>query len=732
MPNPKPAPLNVIPEDPTGDTWALPEDAIARFGKGTHTRHANLGDVALSPDGRHFVARTNMGLWWYDVSSMLPIALWETERGLIMAVDFSPNGKWIVTANWDGEIKILDVESGECVAKVKHYMYSSVHCIGFSPDSRWIATDNQNGEIEVLDVQRDMHVTKMELEPADPFGEHDEKDELKFSPDGQYLAVTGIPLRSSRHEKGVSVVAYELSQTIIWDPKTGKQIAKFPCSKFAFSPDSRLIAGASSDGSSDKTYCSHHHSISVWEIATGKRIACLQGNKPWIDAVTFSPCGQFLTSCDRGGTLRMWELATGKLNKNYIYSENVSKNLIVKLLHWMSKKIDSKNAGWIMPRVEPFYSQKGTLYAAVLPRKTDIIEVWDVDRNEKLRTYERQTESIGAVWFSECPQLAIVHTLSDKGKTSVKTHTFLTLREPTCFPEPIVFSPDGKTLASTGVWNGIIIWDVERKQAQKGLMKDGHICSFTFLDNGSLLAADRFNENSLKIWNLGKQSKLIARFSIRRLGAHVVFATTGDRIAMLRIKSNKERSDEQTLYIWNFQSRKKIEVDTRHKDYIPCMMFSKDGSRLVTGSWNGIAQLWDVNTGEEIATAETGQTIRTITYSQCGSIIAGGIEGEIRLWCAERLSLIRTIPQPGNNRQPYALAFSSCGRYLASGSWWEHGMKKTTIRLWNVETAENIHTFCGHNTDVQSLAFSPNGKLLASGGYDGIILLWDLIPFIDM
>ena len=58
------------------------------------------------------------------------------------------------------------------------------------------------------------------------------------------------------------------------------------------------------------------------------------------------------------------------------------------------------------------------------------------------------------------------------------------------------------------------------------------------------------------------------------------------------------------------------------------------------------------------------------------------------------------------------------------------GIKKVAIRLWNVASGENIATFRGHPTDIQSLAFSPDGTILASGGYDGSILLWDLKPFI--
>ena len=61
--------------DDTEATWALPEGAVARLGRGS------LRDMAFSPDGQYFAVGTNIGLWLYELPALSPIALWETDRG---------------------------------------------------------------------------------------------------------------------------------------------------------------------------------------------------------------------------------------------------------------------------------------------------------------------------------------------------------------------------------------------------------------------------------------------------------------------------------------------------------------------------------------------------------------------------------------------------------------------------------------------------------------------------
>ncbi len=679
--NRKSAPFNLVPGDTEGTTWALPEGAIARLGK------SNIRGVKLSPNGTYFAVATGIGLWWYEMSSKPPIALWETERGLISAVDFSQNGEWIAVANYDGIIKVLDAQSGECLAQMKRTEEHNIYWhIAFSPDSKWIATANFSGIVEVLDVHHGVCVAQMdrgerEVISADIYG-------LEFSPNGQYVTATADNLGT------------EGTQTYIWCPETGELIFKFTGIGFVFSQDSRLLAAATPNESiNDADWVAQ--CVSVWDIAKGKRIAHFTGHNDWIDTITFSPCGEFLASSSRDESVRVWNIAKGVQKEVY---ENFGTS-----------------------RTVPFYSTDGELFAIV--NGQDTIEVWNVERNEKIQIPELHPKSIDAIWFREFPQLAFadIHTnTTPNKKTQIgNIHTFSTLREPDCFPDPVLFLPDGETLAIRGHRTGIVLWDVEGQQVRETLLKDKRITSFTVLPSGNMLAAHS-QDNNVKVWDAGKPDAPIAEFTETdqvRLIWNIAFAPTGDRLAV--------GSREGTIYLWDFIRKERLKPLIGHTEHIWSVCFSPDGKRLVSGSSDRIARLWDVESGEEIATLPLGKpcTLMEIAFSPCGNLIAGGLFEELRLWNAETLTTLFEIPQP-QRQNPYALAFSPCGKYLASGTWWEKGMEKMAIRLWEVASGENIATLWGHPTDIQSLAFSPDSTLLASGSFECTTLLWDLKPYL--
>jgi WD40 repeat protein len=233
-----------------------------------------------------------------------------------------------------------------------------------------------------------------------------------------------------------------------------------------------------------------------------------------------------------------------------------------------------------------------------------------------------------------------------------------------------------------------------------------------------------------------------------------VFSPTGEKWA--------SGDYDGRLYVWDRQGTQPKDL-TGHTASIEALAFAPDGKCLVSASNDGTVRIWNVGSGEELSTLSLTQLdaerysgdlyhkqelirqqherreqedkpsrpeIGAIAFSPRGDIVAIGLYGEIRLWDVTTYEIRRAILPPLTCRRQFALAFSPCGYYLASGTWWDD-TEKVSIRLWEVTTGENIATFWGHPTDIQDLAFSPDGTLLASGSFDGTLLLWDMIPYLQ-
>ena len=298
---------------------------------------------------------------------------------------------------------------------------------------------------------------------------------LEFSPNGKYVAGTA------------DNVDKEGTQTYIWCPETGKLIFKFAGRNFSFSQDSCLLAGVTFDdpiGDADPI----NHYISAWNITTGERISHFSVKSAWMDTIIFSPCGEFLAFSSRDESLRVWDVAKSVQKMAY--------------------------SNFQTPRTVPFYSTEGELFAIV--DRQDTIEVWNMEHREKIQISELHPRSIDAAWFREFPQVALADMRTDttpnKKNQTHNTHKFSTIRESACFPDPVLFLPDGKTLATRGYRNGIVLWDVESKQVRETLLEDQRIASFTVLPSGNILSAHS-QDNNIKVWDAGKPDAPIAEFT---------------------------------------------------------------------------------------------------------------------------------------------------------------------------------------------------------------------------
>ena len=629
-------------------SWVLPEGAISRFG------HGAVMAMAVSPDGTYLAAATKIGLWWYELATMQPIVLWERERGMLGAITISLDGRLAATGNWDGVIKVWDIQRSTCITKIVRPGVKKPH-------------------------------------PGTAI------QSLAFSPDNQHLAATG-----SRCE-----IVYT------WNPKTGTPLATFHESEretrslyptltrpVAFSPDSRLLACTAPAGTTDGPDV-----VLVWDVVTGECIACLTEQPSFVYSLCFSPCGHALAIGGYKGTVQVWNVKTWEQEEVYQNYDATA-------------------------HMSVCYSQEGILHATENTLESGTVVVWDVERHEKRYTYVEKEWEIEEALFSSSSHFVVAGekewTVWSPGDTNPRKLPYLHVNGT---PNSVAFSQDGKKLAAGGYGN-TLFWDIANPTQPPTFFKisDDARAVSVFTSEKIHSTAFAYDENSVKITpKIGETDENTSPLTFTLPDPEAVVTAAAHAPLRHLIACGDSKG---CLHVWDMRSGDITHTLPLEGDwddaYIYRLVFNQDGKHLVSvpNSSNTMATLWDIDSGKEIPEFRVNR-FSTVAFSPCGHKIACGMGNKIRLWDVNSCRTLWNLPH-----DPYlrALAFSSCGKYLASGVWWNPSVKteKVPIHLWEVATGENIATFWGHPTDVQDLAFSPDGTLLASGSFDSTLLLWDL------
>jgi WD40 repeat protein len=250
----------------------------------------------------------------------------------------------------------------------------------------------------------------------------------------------------------------------------------------------------------------------------------------------------------------------------------------------------------------------------------------------------------------------------------------------------VLFSPDGRLLASAGDVGELVLWDVAAHKRIRRLQ-----------DHESRLQNDDQ--------------------SIRALA----FSADGRRLASGGL--------DQVVRIWNVADGKLLRRCQGHEGAVKGLAFTKDGKKLVSGSGNCprkggkkerlALRLWDVDSGKELARwGECGEGVSAVFLSQDEQRVLTTVAGTLRQWDLATQEEIE--PFPGHTFWVMALAFSPDGKRLATGGC------DQAIRLWDVATATQVRRLIGCPSPVESLLFSRDGHSLFSASGDGTVRLWDV------
>ena len=644
-------------------TWALPEGAIARLGRG------NVGSMAFSPDGQYFAVGSWIGLWLYELPTLSPIALWDTERGMTGSVSFSPDGSQIVTATSGGNVKVWDIERGICT------------------------------------IEMDDHG----------------KQEISFSRDGQHLAGANC-----RMEKGKIYVWCPHTGTKVRETEVHSPYDAYP---LCFSPDLSLLVGKNNPQKRPGRNIADGDSITIWHVETGEQIADIIGHPEPVRKFCFSPCGQLLAAGDWHGAVHVWNVESGQLETTYTdYGESQMYPYFLPEGELITAAVSERKVEiWRVEKDEKLdefehrgnskfvrFSDCGTQLAVASESE---IKIWTKDNNSDahaLSTLHGHIPTMDTLAFSADEKtlaaglwwdnvllwdVASKRSYRPKGEKLPGTlhHVYL--------------STSGKLLSTCRDGNLLKVQEVGKREPIAELTAaEAKLMRAEAFDPTQHRLARVDTEHNIHVWEYtptaGNESEDGAWKKHTTLVGHtryikgLAFSPDGKRLASIAAGiPDTAKAPERDARLWDVDVGEEItKLATKFSD-----------SKLYRSSAVNIAG---------------------IAFSPRGDIIAGGQFGEIILWDATDGKTLMRIPQPRGNLRPIALCFSPCGQYLASGSWWQTRLQKVPIRLWEVATGENIATFCGHTTDVQCFTFSQDGTLLISGGHDGVIYLWDLKPYL--
>ena len=177
-----------------------------------------------------------------------------------------------------------------------------------------------------------------------------------------------------------------------------------------------------------------------------------------------------------------------------------------------------------------------------------------------------------------------------------------------------------------------------------------------------------------------------------------------------------------SAHLWDLQQDAHVTWATGHSMRADTLAFSPDDKLLVTASPDSV-KFWDIGQKEPKVVREFPRAREPLAISsQSGMMAALLQDGGIGLWNLDSEKPVLTISVES---PPMSLAFSPDGKLLAGGC------KDNSVRIWGVKAGTLLHTLAGHKRDPATIAFSRDGRLLASGGrgeimQDGIVILWDL------
>lgn len=275
----------------------------------------------------------------------------------------------------------------------------------------------------------------------------------------------------------------------------------------------------------------------------------------------------------------------------------------------------------------------------------------------------------------------------------------------------LAFSPDGKMVASGSFDGSIVIWDSETGQIKQIL--EGHqdwIWAVAFSPDSKILASGS-SDRTVKLWQLDTDN-CITLSGHEDIVDAIAFHPQGKLLA--------SSSADRTIKIWNIEAKKLWKTLRGHANQISGIAFSPNGKILASCEAQAI-YLWELKTGECFQTITNNlEFVWSIEFTYDSDFLAIGDGKIIKIWDVKNRCIKQIMV--GYSSQVWHLTLSADRKTIA-------GSDRQILRVWQLGADKEylpIQTIQSYTNSVWSVAFSPDGQHLVSGGNNQTITIWNI------
>jgi WD40 repeat protein/serine/threonine protein kinase len=458
----------------------------------------------------------------------------------------------------------------------------------------------------------------------------------------------------------------------------------------------------------------------LWDTATWTLRGRLQNQEPSIYSLSFSPDGKVLAAGgglgDHDGHLQLWKVPSGELYRGQVgFPGSVEA---------VAYSPDGKYLAACGP-APPEGEEKDT---RILDAQTLILrhEVGCSPRRTGRRAtslaFSPMTGELAVGWgcagYGGAVGLRDFFGLS-RGKITNETPH---LDQVLC----VAYSPHGDWLACGSMDNSVSVQhtDGDGRSGEISYLRvrSARVRKLAFAPDGQCLAAG-YSDGAVKLWDFPSRKERLAYIPAHNNSVRgLTFTSDGQSLVTA--------SEDGTVKVWGpMDVHRVITLPGHGKSEAWSVAISPDGKTLASGGHDRVVRLWDMATGKPGAVLEGHDAlVNCVAFSPDGKTLASVANSReeprtdflhmVKLWDVDTGKELQSLT--GHRGDVRWVAFSPDGKLLATGS------RDHTVLMWRAEGGAAVAMLTGHSSDVRSLAFSPDSKTLASASHDGTVLLWDV------